>query len=81
MAKQTNWREDPGLSSYTEYKRRFALWPVNSADNQKLWFKYYYSMHRIWTHSFSQEMPYLHADFVENITEAEYIVRKLSGKL
>ena len=81
MVKQTNWREDPGLTSYIKYKRKFAFWPKNSADN-KIWFKHYYSVHRIWTHSYDKLcVEYLHDDFVENITEAEYIVRKLSGKL
>ena len=76
-----NWRNDPGLSSISEHRRRFALWPVKCCDGTKVWFEFYYKKYEMWSTGssgkvFSEEY-YLHTDFIENVSEAEYIVRKL----
>ena len=71
-----NWRIDSGLSHKTKYKRRFAFLPVLSLDNTIIWFDFYYKKYEIWGQDNSS-----HADFIENITEAEYIVRKLADNL
>lgn len=63
-----DWRQDIGINQETFYKRRFAFLPVN-CQNDKIWLKYYYSKYI----SYSG-----HVDFIENINEAEYIVRKLA---
>jgi hypothetical protein len=44
--------------------------------------KHYYSKYNRWTSTHvSEELEYCHTDFVENITEEEYIVRKLADNL
>ena len=82
--KSPNWRDDPALSNFVVYKKKLALRPVICSNGEKVWFKYYYSKYRIWGHmpadSFSKR-DYSHIDFIENITEAEYIVRKLAENL
>ena len=79
-----NWRDDPGLESHSYYEKRFAITPVISHDGQKIWFKKYYKKYKSWSHTRSG-LPLMiatfHRDFVENITEEEYIVRKLSESL
>ena len=77
-----NWRNDPGLSSYVEYRKKFALWPIKCSDDASIWFKFYYKKYELWSHGgkgkiFNDE-EYLHTDFIENISEAEYIVRRLT---
>lgn len=75
-----DWRNDPGLVSQIEYRKRFALLPVRCSDGEQVWFKHYYSKYKEW----GDESPFeysLHTDFIENITEAEYIIRKLSENL
>jgi hypothetical protein len=78
-----NWRNDPGLASTVEYRRKFALWPTICCDGTKVWGKFYYKKYELWSHSYSgkiyREDDYLHTDFIENISEADYIIEKLSG--
>ncbi len=78
-----NWRDE--LTCVGIYKKKFALLPKECADGTKVWFKYYYSKYNIWTphHSIRvfDDTDYHHKDFVEDITEAEYIVRKLTEGL
>jgi len=75
-----NWRNDPGLISKSEYRKKFALRPVMCSDGTKVWMKSYFKKYELWSHgdkaSYYDE-GYLHTDFIENITEAEYIVRRL----
>jgi hypothetical protein len=76
MAKK-NWRDDGGLISTIRYKKSFAFMPVD-LDGDKVWLKVYYKKYQNW------KAPYGggngHTDFIENITEAEYIIRKLTEK-
>ena len=74
-----NWRDDSGLACITKYKRKFALWPIVCADGSRVWFTRYYTKYEIWGVSSNIfKSDYLHVDFVEYITEAEYIVRRLT---
>lgn len=79
-----NWRDDTGLVSHFIYKRKWALTPVVCSGGEKVWFDHYYVVTRVWSSKFVDEYDIRnnsHRDFVENITEAEYIVRKLAEKL
>lgn len=80
-----NWRNDPGLSSRINYERSFALWPVKCCDGTKVWFKFYYKKYELWSHGGTSKVfrddEYLHTDFIEDVSEAEYIVRKLAENL
>lgn len=78
MTKQTDWREDSGLISTTSYRRKYALFPKICSDGTKVWLKYYYSKYITWGHRRSTSVYDGHVDFIENITEAEYIVRKIT---
>ena len=82
--KSPNWRDDPALSNIVVYKKKLALRPVICSNGEKVWFKYYYSKYRIWSHKGINDIcdnDYSHIDFIENIIEAEYIVRKLAENL
>ena len=82
-----DWRNDPGLSFMVEYKKKFAVWPIWCSDSTKVWLKYYYKKYEHWGHSLTGGNPitldecYLHTDYIESITEEEYIIRKLSENL
>ncbi len=76
-----NWRDDGGLVHKPLYKKRWALRPITCADGTRVWFKSYYSYYRLWATSHFESEDYQHKDFIENITEAEYIVRKLADSL
>ncbi len=79
-----NWRDDTGLSSYFVYKRKWALFPVICSGGDKVWLEHYYSVIRKWCNKHVDEYDIRnnsHEDFVENISEAEYIVRKLAENL
>ncbi len=79
-----NWREDPGLISTIEYKRKFALFPQQCSDGPRIWLKYYYARYKHWgtreRYGPGDDFGY-HTDFLENISEAEYIIRKLAENL
>ena len=74
-----NWRDE--MACVSIYKKRFAILPKVCADGTKLWFKPYYAKYHIWTSHHTirifDDTDYFHKDFVEYITEAEYIVRRL----
>lgn len=80
-----NWRDDAGLVSKVFYKRKFAITPVVCSHGEKVWLKNYYAKYRIWASDYMEDFSDLtgpgHVDFVENISEAEYIVRKISDNL
>lgn len=75
-----NWRNDNGLKSVVEYKKRFAYLKTECADGSIVWLKPYYKKYKIWSSGYD-DGNYSHTDFIENITEAEYLVRMLSDNL
>jgi hypothetical protein len=81
-----SWRDDAGLASKSFYKRKFAIFPVDCTGGVRVWFKFYYKKFTVWKHSpsnkiFDDDVDYYHKDFNENITEEDYIVRKLAETL
>lgn len=79
-----SWRDDDSLSRHNIYKRRWAILPVECSGGEKVWFKHYYTVHRLWSNKYVDEYDISnnnHRDFLGNITEAEYIVRKLAENL
>lgn len=74
MQAVTGWRQ--GLEQEIVYKRRFAFLKTTCSSNETVWMSWYYSVYHIWKDRSSCTMG--HTDFVENITEAEFIVRRLS---
>ena len=77
-----NWRHDSSLKRTIVYKRRFAfLRPILCQDGTKIWMKFYYKRYAVWSTDLFQDDEYSHTDFLGNISEEEYVVRKLSEKL
>jgi hypothetical protein len=78
-----NWRDDTGLSSHLRYERKWALLPV-ICSGEKVWLKHYYSVTRKWCNKHVVDPDIgnnSHEDFIGNITEADYIIRKLAENL
>ena len=83
---EDNWRNDPGLSSKVIYKKKFAIFPKKCQDGTVIWWKNYYTKYQYWgfKHSGIASLDILnsdndlHEDKLESVTEAEYIVRKLT---
>ncbi len=75
-----NWREDLGMNSISIYEKRFAFFPVVCQDSTRVWFKHYYVKYQQWGKRSVRDgdLYGVHTDREENITEAEYIVRKLT---
>ena len=81
-----SWRNDQGLENKSIYKKRFSVIPVKCSGNVLVWFKFYYKKYTIWYNSNNNNisidnLEYYHIDFNENITEEEYIIRKLRETL
>lgn len=79
-----NWREDHGLVPTPIYKKKFAFTRKMCSDNSTVLWKVYYKKYVIWNHgenAYPYDEGYYHTDFVENVTEADYMVRLLSGNL
>ena len=81
---EDNWRNDPGLTSTNMYKKKFALFPRTCEDGTIVWLKYYYTKYKYWgfrrtinAGDILDHRDDLHEDKLEDITEAEYIVRRL----
>ena len=87
MTIKRTWRDDPGLIFETEYKKKFAWIPVTCENGYRLWWKSYYKQYNNWGHAYSvnaKDKGYLldyHQDFIANITEEEYLIRKLADTL
>ena len=57
----------------------FAILPVRCSDNISVWWGHYYQFYKYYFHDHQDEGGRAeHPEFRENITEAEYIVRKLT---
>lgn len=80
MFSENDWRNDPSLKHFILYRKKFALFPVTCSCGTRIWLTRYYTKYRLW--GFKQITRendcHLHTDRLENITEAEYIVRKLA---
>ena len=79
-----NWRNDPGLTSSIMYKKKFALFPKICEDGTEVWLRYYYTKYQYYGFrrpisiiDIADYRDDLHEDKLEDITEAEYIVRRL----
>ena len=80
-----NWRNDPGLTSTHMYRKKFALFPRKCEDGTLVWLKNYYTKYKYWgfrrpisATDIADFRDDLHKDRLEDITEAEYIVRRLT---
>lgn len=69
-----NWRDELDLK--VMYRRKFSIFP-REIDGKRIFMKAYYSKYNCWSSSNGRAQS--HIDFVENITEEEYVMRKLSG--
>lgn len=81
MSRIENWRDDPGLQVRAEYKRKFAFLPTLVDDKEKIWLKNYYTVYKIYGHGvLSGKFGDMnsHKDTIGNISEEEYVVRKLT---
>lgn len=75
MARKT-WRDSPGMSTYNRYKKHFAYRPVVTTDGTRVWWKNYYSVQSHWFSTYESSMHHIEA--AGTITEAEYLIRKLT---
>lgn len=75
-----NWRNDPGLTQSSLYKKKFAILPKVTPDGSVIWMKRYYKRYVVWSHNYDTE-SYYHKEFIENVIEEDYIIWRLSGNL
>lgn len=77
------WRDDPGMVRSVVYKKRFAFLPTTCLCGTKVWLKYYYRRYELWSHGSNKiyDDGDAHTDYIGNITEEEYMVRKLAETL
>jgi len=76
----TDWRNESGLDVTSFYKKKFSFFRTTCSDGEIVLFKIYYKKYNNWNSSF-RDYNNGHVDFVENITEAEYLTRKLADNL
>lgn len=77
-----NWRDDPGLIFKSFYKKKFAILPVVCSDGLRVWMTVYYKKYVYWgREGVPEHSEYGHIDFIEDISETEFIVRKLAENL
>jgi hypothetical protein len=80
------WRHEPGMAFKSFYKKRFAFYPIDLSNGDHIFWEAYYSKYTTWDSDYTfsaveSNDGYGHTDLVENISEAEYIVRKLAENL
>jgi len=75
-----DWRDDSDINRTYRYSRKFAILPKRCNSGELVWLRFYYSKYQYAGHA-HQSIDTLHKDFIENITESEYIVRKLAENL
>ena len=71
-----NWRNDGGLTSTVEYKKKFALIPTRMESGELVWMRSYYRRQVIWSQDFDNSRS--HPDKPIRISEADMIIRKLA---
>lgn len=78
-----NWRDEPGLGKAVLYKRRFAIFPTECMCGSVIWLKFYYKKYEIWGMRSGKiyNDDYAHTDYIGNITEEDYLVKKLAETL
>ena len=77
--KQTDWRNDPSITSKDIYIRKFAWLPVKLADGTRLFWKNYYKGFRC---LYYRDRPFRNEfDIPGNISEDDYIIKKLLGQV
>jgi len=81
MSTENSWRLEAGLVRDVRYEKRFAIFPRICADGTKVWMKNYFNKFEVWNHPAAGEQTLGHTDYIESITEEEYIVRKLAETL
>jgi hypothetical protein len=77
------WRDDSSLTSTNTYKKKFAFFPAKVSGG-KVWLKFYYKKYRTWFHEHGHlnlDGDTGHTEFLEAISEEEYVVRKLAERL
>lgn len=77
----TDWRDEHGIKSRPYYVRKFAIRSVVCSDGVIVRMKHYYKKYICWTADYIESKEYGHIDFIENVSEEDYIVRKLSENL
>ena len=76
-----NWRNDPGLKCEVVYKKKLAWVPITCSDGTRVWLTYYFKKYNRWLSGYATLYDFnYHTDFVENVSEAEYITRILAEK-
>lgn len=80
MLGEKNWRKESGMFSEIVYEKKFSFYPIKCVDGSIVFIKNYYKKYIIWTSS-KIEGGYFHKEYIESITEDEYIIRKLAEKL
>lgn len=72
-----SWKDE--FTSRIEYKRKFAFLPTKCVGTDKIvWLKQYYTKYMVWSNVFRDPG---HKEVVEHVSDAEYIVRVLSGRM
>lgn len=76
-----NWRDDVNLTPIISYKKKFALSPVKCCDGTNVWFAFYYKKYVQWGYKadlLSNKDTWPHTDFIECVSEEEYVIRRLA---
>lgn len=73
------WRDDPGMVCVTSYEKKFAFFPVACSDGKHVWLTNFYKKYNAWASAHNNGST--HIEFTENVSEEDYVVRKLSGSL
>ncbi len=72
-----NWRDDGNIFRLASYARQFAWYPISTTDGL-IWLKHYYIETYLYYYGHNRIQPFKR-EHSANISEQEYIVRKLSG--
>ncbi len=70
------------MTKSVKYRKKFAFLPVYTKFGERIWFRIFYKKYEIIQDMYTDEDGFLHhVDFIENITESDYLVLKLADNL
>ena len=75
-----DWRDETSIINSTFYKKKFAYWPTECSDGQKIWFKPYYTEYKKFfydTHNIESE-GHGHVDYIGDHSEETYMIKRLA---
>jgi hypothetical protein len=77
-----DWKSIANLHPHFHYRKKFAILPVKDNAGNTLWLKKFYKKYLFWSHNpetYDADNDFI--EFIENVPDEVYMIRKLADTL